>query len=294
MTPPSTVFFFANNVFCTGTFTPDTTAPNSKLPLLPAHSSFEILFLYLCFVTADNFSLRKSATTAICGTLATTFKRHHQLTAKLFMPTIACISTAVLFSCGSEPRQTFSIPDSADINSIVWTVITEDSLPVLKSFAKTDTLKYGDSLQATWVHTAFPFSIELRKIKVIVSIGKTSDTSNIPPPPPPPPPPSWDAVSFSQLFYETIDGKRFFDNSDSLYFLFQNDTLRQFCIADSIANKLVPTTFIAGQLRTSDNLSRLTVSHLLDSPTNSHRTTSHFIFRFRRARQSTTPITFRD
>jgi hypothetical protein len=45
------------------------TAGNSKLPLLPPHLGFENCFHIFVSNSADNFSLRRSATTAICGTL---------------------------------------------------------------------------------------------------------------------------------------------------------------------------------------------------------------------------------
>ena len=141
-----------------------------------------------------------------------------------------------LFSCrGEDHGQTFLLPDNTDINNIVWTIITEDSLPVLK---KRDTLAYDAGSQVAFIAIPIPFSVELRKIKVVIPEKRTPDI----PPPHPPPPGVTETVSISELLNKTLDEKTFFNSSDSLYILFQNDTLRQFHIAENIVDKLIPTT----------------------------------------------------
>ena len=73
-----------------------------------------------------------------------------------------------------------------------------------------------------------PLSVNLRKLRVTVP-DTTSDVS---------PPIDHNTVSIFNLLNSLVNNKRFFERSDSSYFLFQNNSVDTFTIDKSITEKL--------------------------------------------------------
>ncbi|MBS3922003.1 MAG: hypothetical protein KGZ37_02495 [Nitrosarchaeum sp.] len=144
------------------------------------------------------------------------------------------LSIAILFiflGCDDNynPKKTFLLPDEKDINDIVEAVVNQDSMPFLK----------------TNIPYPIPLSLDLRKIRVTVPDTATEV----------PPPVDHTTISIFNLFNSVVDYQRFFERTDSSYFLFQNNSLDSFIIDKTLTKKLVTTTFSEQRQKTASNLS---------------------------------------
>lgn len=117
-------------------------------------------------------------------------------------------------------------PDKKDINDIIETVVSQDGLP----------------FRDTSILNPSALSIDLRKIRVIVPDIR-GDV---------PPPVDHTTVSIFDLFNSLVNHQRFFDQTDSSYFLFQNNSIKEFSIDKTIAEKLAATTTLSEQQRENE------------------------------------------
>lgn len=107
------------------------------------------------------------------------------------------IGGIILFGCNFKAKQNFPIPSKNDINEIIATIITQDSL-----------LNYNK-----------PLSIDLQKIKVnTTELPKGAFIFNIV------------NIDARALIETKSDKTEFFKKSDTTYFVFQNDTISTFKI----------------------------------------------------------------
>lgn len=146
---------------------------------------------------------------------------------QIVMPKIACnciMTKLLIIAClflfigclENKPGKAFLPPNKKDINDIIQAVVMQDSL----LFPDTDNLKQ------------IPLSVNLRKLRVIVP----DTTNNFPPPI------DHSKISIFTLFNSLVNHQRFFERSDSSYFLSQNNSIDTCTIDKSITEKLAVTT----------------------------------------------------
>ncbi|MEO8887267.1 MAG: hypothetical protein ABI367_14470 [Mucilaginibacter sp.] len=121
------------------------------------------------------------------------------------------LGIVILFGCNSNPKQAFPIPNEKDINEIVKAVI------------KADSVYFSDK----------KLSVDLYKIKIVRP--NSIDGVYIPPP-------VGGNLNINQLIDTVHYKKLFFSKKDSLYLLFQNDTLKKFRIDSSLVTNFKTTT----------------------------------------------------
>ncbi len=121
-----------------------------------------------------------------------------------------------IISCSKKKiNLDYKTPNSADINKIVSTIIYEDSLRVLRI----DSTKFSK-----------PFLRDLRKVFISFPIkqgnlplARFKDSVNVQ----------------NLLSFEMCKGNKF-TKSDSLYFKYQNEVLKDFTIENDIQKKVIP------------------------------------------------------
>jgi hypothetical protein len=119
------------------------------------------------------------------------------------------VGVMILFGCSSNPKRSFPIPGTNDIDEIVRAVIVQDSLSNYKR----------------------PLSIDLKKTKVVVI--KPVNGLMLPPP--------IGDLDISGLI-NTKHRQSYFTKKDSLYILYQNDTLKHFRFNSNLISNLKLTT----------------------------------------------------
>ena len=136
----------------------------------------------------------------------------------------------LLLGCrDNNSSQSFLPVDKQDINEIVEAIINHDSLFILKK---------DDPQQ-------IPLSVDLRKIQVTLP----DTTTEVPPPI------DHTTVSVFNLFNSLVGHQRFFERTDSPYFLFQNNSIDSFIIDKTLTEKLDTTTFSEQRQKTASNQS---------------------------------------
>jgi len=136
------------------------------------------------------------------------------------------ISLILSLSCqNNKSGKDFLTPDKKDINDIVEAVVNQNEL----------------LFRDTTILNPSPLSIDLRKLRVTVP-----DTGEVPPPI------DLTSVSIFNLFNALVNHQRFFDRTDSSYFLFQNNRIKTFSIDKAVAEKLVASTSFAEQQRENE------------------------------------------
>jgi len=164
----------------------------------------------------------------------------HRIPAQQKAPAVACncimtrliITTYIFLLLGcrdNKSRQFFLTVDKQDINEIVSAIINHDSLLIAKA----------DGPQPT------PLSVDLRKLRVAVP----DTTTEIPQPI------DHTTVSIFNLFNSLVDHQRFFERTDSSYFLFQNNSIETFIIDKTLTEIFATTTFSEQQQKTGANQS---------------------------------------
>lgn len=158
---------------------------------------------------------------------------------------INIILIVLLFSCVQvKPKKVFSLPNFNDINDIIETIVLKDSLPVLLDNSESDTVHTKGLPDYIIHHGNKPLSVDLSKMKVIVPEISPKGLTRVY---------LENMVDISELLNAKVKGENFFSEDDSLYFLFQNDTLKQFRINEKFANKLTQTTFAEQSNRRKTN-----------------------------------------
>jgi hypothetical protein len=132
---------------------------------------------------------------------------------------IIILFALTIFSC-KDNGQNFVQPTNADINEIVKTIVFADSLPVTKTSPR-----QRPTSEFTQSYSADPLSIDLDKINIRVS----SDT----------------LLGFyliSDIMTLRANNRKFFQNSDSTYILFQASKWTKFCLDTNLTHEIVFTT----------------------------------------------------
>lgn len=127
----------------------------------------------------------------------------------------AIIAISLLISCNhSKIEYNFFIPDKNDINEIIKTIVRHDS-----AFIKSELV-----------------SADLRKLKTVAHHQKSGELYV-------PPPPDYYKIEIGDLLrFKTGHQQNCFSKQDSLYILFQNDTLKTFRIDSSSFRHIRLTT----------------------------------------------------
>jgi hypothetical protein len=124
-----------------------------------------------------------------------------------YLPSIFIL---LLFACNpSKPKSNFPAPSSDDINAIIKAIVVHDSL----------------------VKDNTPLSIDLRKIKIVIPGPNTKLPEML-----------YHKVSIADLIYTGHYRESFFSKTDSLYLLFQNDTLKSFRFNKNLINGIPLTS----------------------------------------------------
>jgi hypothetical protein len=144
----------------------------------------------------------------------------------LKMKNAYCISLIFIsLACKNKPEKTFVLPSDDEINSIVEAVIYQDSLPVLKEQKFDTRSQYYRS----------PIATDLTNLDILVVDSLVENTS-----------------LNDLLKIEKINGRLFFDKSDSLYLVFQKKYLNSFSINKQLSSKLLTTTSLEESERKKD------------------------------------------
>ena len=125
----------------------------------------------------------------------------------------------IFISCEKEKtRNSFNLPTSEDLNSIVEKVIIDDSLAISKN------------------NTTTPICNELKKIKIINWDRKKNSL---------PPKSEQNSILIQDLIgYEDIPVNFFFKRDDSLYIEFQNEKLINYSLSTKLLQKLNTTSIL--------------------------------------------------
>lgn len=151
------------------------------------------------------------------------------------MKTLLLLLICFIASCGintSKNIEVYLLPQAGEINEIIRTVLLADTLPMEKYFHRGE-WKY-DSVPNRMINdTSDKIILELRKINVV--IPSKNDPIDY-----------WgfDKISVNHLLECEYRGEKIFNYNDSLFLLFQSDTIKQFSIN---SNSLKQFTFVTKQ-----------------------------------------------
>lgn len=130
----------------------------------------------------------------------------------------AIIISILTISCKTEMEQEkFLLPNRSEIVNIIETIISEKKIPV-----KRDSLEY--------IH--MPFASDLEKLHVY--LPDTSIKEIVPP--------QINGVSITKLLLIDVNGVKFFNQKDSTFFHYQNDTLKTINLHKELELKYYLTT----------------------------------------------------
>lgn len=122
-------------------------------------------------------------------------------------------------SCKTEiVKEKFVLPDQSEIVNIIETIISEKKIPV-----KRDSLEYFH----------MPLASDLEKLHVYLpDTAKEKEMA----------PPTINGMTMTKLLRLKVNGKQFFNQKDSTFFLYQNDTLKNIDLHKELESHYYLTT----------------------------------------------------